>query len=78
VAAWAGVTAAELLAAGAAAAGQPPSSRPAPLPPGGFYLSPGEIPADWPVDAVRSLVHQLSRAKAGCTHHDPFGILRIP
>jgi len=78
VAAWAGVTAAELLAAGigvagqppsvpellaagAAAAGQPPSSRPAPLPSGGFYLSPGEIPPDWPVDAVRSLVWQLSQ-----------------
>jgi hypothetical protein len=61
VAAWSGVTAAELLAAGAVAAGQPPSSSPAPLPPGGFYLTPGEIPADWPVEAVRSLVRQLSR-----------------
>jgi len=61
VAAWAGVTAAELLAAGAGAAGQPPSSVPAPLPPGGFYLSLGEIPAEWPVDAVRSLVRQLSQ-----------------
>lgn len=56
VAVWAGVTAAELLAAGAGAAGQPPPSVPGPLPPGGFYLSAGEIPADWPVDAVRSLV----------------------
>jgi len=75
VAAWAGVTAAELLAAGAgvagqppsvpellaAAADQPPSSGPAPLPSGGFYLSPGEIPPDWSVDAVRSLVWQLSQ-----------------
>jgi len=81
VAAWTGTTAADLLAAGATAAGQPPpssppappsspppssppappppappSSGPAPLPPGGFYLSHDEIPADWPVDAVRSLV----------------------
>jgi hypothetical protein len=84
VAAWSGVTAADLLAAGATAAGQPPppapgapgqprSSQawapsqppppaPAPLPPGGFYLTPGEIPADWPVDAVRSLVRQLSQS----------------
>jgi hypothetical protein len=93
VAAWAGVTASELLAAGATAAGQPPpapanvtgppppadaaagqpppaepsvtgrppSSAPAPLPPGGFYLSPGEIPAGWPVDAVRAMVRQLSQ-----------------
>lgn len=72
VAAWSGVTAAQLLAAGAiavgqplpsdaAAAGQPPSSLLGPLPPGGFYLSPGELPADWPVDAVRSLVRQLSQ-----------------
>jgi hypothetical protein len=58
VAAWAGVTAAELLAAGARAAGQPPSSAPAPLPPGGFYLSQDEIPGEWPVDAVRALVSQ--------------------
>jgi hypothetical protein len=72
VAAWSGVTAAELLAGGAAAAGQPPPAGqaqpagqpqpavPAPLPPGGFYLSAGEIPADWPVDSVRSLVRPLS------------------
>ena len=93
-AAWAGVTAPELLAAGATAAGQPPpapasvtgppppapasvtgppppapasvtgpppSSAPAPLPSGGFYLSLGEIPASWPVDAVRAMVRQLSR-----------------
>jgi hypothetical protein len=58
VAAWAGVTAAELLAAGATAAGQPLSSTPTPLPPGGFYLSQDEIPAEWPVDAVRALVRQ--------------------
>jgi hypothetical protein len=83
-AAWSGVTAADLLAAGATAAGQPappgpgapgqppppgrgapgqpPSAGPAPLPPGGFYLTQGEIPADWPVDAVRSLVRQLSQS----------------
>lgn len=72
VAAWAGVTAPELLAAGAGVAGQPPpaadsvaglapSSGPAPLPTGGFYLSPGEIPADWPVDVVRSLIRRLSQ-----------------
>ncbi len=61
VAAWSGVTAAELLATGATAAGQPPPSAPAPLPPGAFYLSRGEIPADWPVDTVRSLVRQLSQ-----------------
>jgi hypothetical protein len=60
VAAWSGVTAAELLAAGATAAGQPPPSVPAPLPPGAFYLTAGEIPPDSPVDAVRSLVRQLS------------------
>ena len=74
VAAWSGVTAAELLAGGAAAAGQPPpSGQPspsgqqppsgpialAPLPPGGFYLSAGEIPVGWPVGAVRSLVRLL-------------------
>jgi hypothetical protein len=84
VAAWSGVTAADLLAAGATAAGQPPPPvpgapgqppfsqacapslppppAPAPLPPGGFYLTPGEIPVDWPVDAVRSLVRQLSQS----------------
>lgn len=80
VAAWSGVTAAELLAAGAGVAGQPPpgvagqpppardsvtglalSPGPAPLPPGCFYLSPGEIPVGWPVDTVRSLVRQLSQ-----------------
>ena len=67
VAAWSGVTAAELLAGGAAAAGQPPPAGqpplagPAPLPPGGFYLSAGEIPPDWPVDSVRSLVRPLSQ-----------------
>jgi hypothetical protein len=57
VAAWSGVTAAELLAAGATAAGQPPG--PAPLPPGGFYLTEGEIPVAWPVDAIRSLLRPL-------------------
>jgi hypothetical protein len=77
VAAWSGVTAPELLAAGAGVAGQPTpaalpagdsvageatSSRPAPLPSGCFYLSPGEIPVGWPVDAVRSLVRQLSQS----------------
>jgi hypothetical protein len=62
VAAWSGVTAADLLAAGATAAGQPPPSVPAPLPPGAFYLTPGEIPPDQPVDAVRSLLRQLPRA----------------
>jgi hypothetical protein len=61
VAAWEGATAADLLAAGATAAGQPPPSVPAPLPPGAFYLTPGEIPPDQPVDAVRSLIRQLSR-----------------
>jgi hypothetical protein len=66
VAAWSGVTAAELLAAGAVAAGQPLPLAPAaplgpgPLPPGGFYLSAGEIPSEWPVSAVRSLVRRLS------------------
>ena len=66
VAAWSGVTAADLLAAGVTAAGQPwPSAQPppsglAPLPPGAFYLTPGEIPPDSPVDAVRSLVRKLS------------------
>ena len=66
VAAWSGATAAELLAGGVMAAGQPPSAGqpppavPAPLPPGGFYLSADEIPADWPVDSVRSLVRPLS------------------
>jgi len=62
VAAWSGVTAADLLAAGATAAGQPPPSVPAPLPPGAFYLTPGEISPDQPVDAVRSLLRQLPRA----------------
>jgi hypothetical protein len=73
VAVWSGVTAADLLATGSTAAGQPPPLAPgapgqppppgpAPLPPGGFYLTPGEIPADWPVDAVRSLVRQLSQS----------------
>jgi len=80
VAAWSGVTAADLLAAGATAAGQPapsgepaPSGRPAspgepaspvptPLPPGGFHLTADELPGDWPVDAVRSLIRQLSRS----------------
>lgn len=66
VAAWSGVTAADLVAAGVTAAGQPwPSAQPppsglAPLPPGAFYLTPGEIPPDSPVDAVRSLVRKLS------------------
>jgi hypothetical protein len=62
VAAWSGVTAAELLAAGAAAAGQPPPPTPAalpPLPPGGFYLTAGEIPVAWPVNTVRSLLRPL-------------------
>ena len=54
VAAWEGTTAADLLAAGATAAGQPPTSAqpppsaPAPLPPGAFYLTPDEIPPDSP------------------------------
>ena len=61
IAAWEGATAADLLAAGATAAGQPPPSVPAPLPPGAFYLTPGEIPPDQPVDAVRSLLRQLPR-----------------
>jgi hypothetical protein len=81
VAAWVGVTAADLLAAGATAAGQPPPAghpEPAgqsslagqpppptsvvlpPLPPGGFYLSAGEIPAGWSVATVRSLLSPLS------------------
>jgi hypothetical protein len=69
VAAWEGTTAADLLSAGATAAGQapptaprgpPPPSAPAPLPPGAFYLTPDEIPPDTPVDAVRSLIRQLS------------------
>lgn len=59
VAVWSGTTAAGLLAAGAKAAGQPPPPVPAPLPPGGFYVSAGEIPAGWEVDAVRSLVRQV-------------------
>ena len=59
VAAWSGATAAQLLAGGARAAGQPPAPVPAPLPPGGFYLSAGEIPANWEVSAVRSLVRQV-------------------
>jgi hypothetical protein len=58
LAAWSGVTAAELLAAGATAAGQPPpadqQSPPAPLPPGGFHLTAGEIPAETPVAVVRA------------------------
>ena len=72
VAAWSGVTAAELLAAGATAAGQPPTtaqppaSVPASLPPGAFYLTPGEIPPDQPVDAVRSLVRSVSMAHRTC------------
>jgi hypothetical protein len=75
VAAWSGVTAAALLSAGAPAAGQPPTPpsiapapiplppAPIPLPPGGFYVTPGEIPPDWPVDTVRSLV-RLARTQA--------------
>ncbi len=59
VAAWSGATAAQLLAGGAQAAGQPPPPVPAPLPPGGFYLSAGEIPASWEMSAVRSLVRQV-------------------
>lgn len=68
VAAWSGVTAADLLAAGATAAGeppaagQPPAAVPAPPPPGVFYLTPDEISPDSPVDAVRSLLRQLPRA----------------
>ena len=58
VAAWSGASASELLAGGARAAGQPPPAVPAPLPPGGFYLSAGEIPAEWEVGAVRSLVRR--------------------
>jgi len=60
VAAWEGVTAADLLAAGATAAGQPPPSVPAPPPPDVFYLTADEIPPDSPVDAVRSLLRQLT------------------
>lgn len=56
VAAWSGVTAADLLSAGATAAGQPPSARPVPLPPGAFRLTADEIPPEWPVDVVRALV----------------------
>ena len=68
VAAWSGVTAADLLAAGATAAGeppaagQPPAAVPGPPPPGVFYLTPDEISPDSPVDAVRSLLRQLPRA----------------
>jgi hypothetical protein len=62
VAAWSGTAAAALLSAGATAAGQPPPPEPAPLPPGGFYLTPDEIPPHQPVDTVRSLIRQLSRA----------------
>jgi hypothetical protein len=58
VAAWSGASARELLAGGARAAGQPPPADPAPLPPGGFYLSAGEIPAEWEVGAVRSLIRR--------------------
>ena len=66
VAAWSGVTAADLLAAGATAAASPrhpPSPRhpsPASCRRGAFYLTAGEIPPDSPVDAVRSLIRQLS------------------
>jgi hypothetical protein len=66
VAAWSGVTAAELLAGGAAAAGQPPPPVPAPLPPGAFYLTAGEIPPGSPVDAVRSLVRSVSMTHRTC------------
>jgi hypothetical protein len=65
VAAWSGATAPDLLSAGATAAGQPPPPVAAPLPPGGFYLTPDEIPADQPVDAVRSLIRQLSQPLVG-------------
>ncbi len=58
---WSGTTAAELLTGGARAAGQPPPPVPRPLPPGGFYLSAGEIPASWEVSVVRSLVRQPPR-----------------
>ena len=66
VAAWSGVTAAELLAGGAVAAGQPPPPVPAPLPPGAFYLTAGEIPPASPVDAVRSLVRSVSMTHRTC------------
>jgi hypothetical protein len=66
VAAWSGVTAAELLAGGAVAAGQPPPQVPAPLPPGVFYLTAGEIPPASPVDAVRSLVRSVSMTHRTC------------
>jgi len=66
VAAWSGVTAAELLAGGAVAAGQPPPPVPAPLPPGAFYLTAGEIPPGSPVDAVRSLVRSVSMTHRTC------------
>jgi hypothetical protein len=66
VAAWSGVTAAELLAGGAAAAGQPPPPVPAPLPRGAFYLTAGEIPPGSPVDAVRSLVRSVSMTQRTC------------
>jgi hypothetical protein len=74
VAAWSGVTAAGLLAGGAAVAGEPPPARllaglasgtAAGEPPDGgagpgvFYLTAGEIPAQWEVGAVRSLVRRM-------------------
>jgi hypothetical protein len=55
----------ELLAAGATAAGQPAGPRPAPQPPGAFYLSKDEIPPDQPVNVVRALVRQLSQPYVG-------------
>jgi hypothetical protein len=66
VAAWSGVTAAELLAGGAVAAGQPPPPVPAPPPPATFYLTAGEIPPGSPVDAVRSLVQSVSMTHRTC------------
>jgi hypothetical protein len=75
VAAWSGVDAAGLLAAGATVAGQPPPAdllaaqpvvgtgsarRGRPPPPGVFYLTAGEIPPSWEVGTVRALVRQLT------------------
>ena len=59
VAAWSGATAAQLLAGGAAGGRPAAPAGPTPLPPGGFYLSAGEIPASWEMSAVRSLVRQV-------------------
>jgi hypothetical protein len=55
VAAWSGVTAADLLASGVTAAGQPPPPRPPPPP-----------PPDSPVEAVRSLIRSVSMTHRTC------------